>query len=145
MFKSSGLAKMFAGRRKFFRRPHAARGPHVRHLCFRVLVNAADLGLLGTLDTVGLVFCRAQVHCSSPSPSVEKYSRPQLCTKKETRMYVLNFLRLHLLLPAGIDNQIVENDAIKTQIVKVIKILHVTQKFLLACLHKITKTFRILQ
>ena len=36
MFKSTGLAKMFAGRRKFFRRPHAARGPHVRHLCSRV-------------------------------------------------------------------------------------------------------------
>ena len=32
MFKSTGLAKMFAGRRKFFRGPHAARGPHVRHL-----------------------------------------------------------------------------------------------------------------
>ena len=29
MFKSTGLAKMFAGHRKFFR------GPHVRHLCFR--------------------------------------------------------------------------------------------------------------
>ena len=29
MFKSTGLAKMFAGRRKFFR------GPHVRHLCSR--------------------------------------------------------------------------------------------------------------
>ena len=25
MFKSAGLAKMFAGRRKFFRGPHAAR------------------------------------------------------------------------------------------------------------------------
>ena len=35
MFKSAGLAKMFAGRRKFFRGPHAARGPHVRHLCYR--------------------------------------------------------------------------------------------------------------
>ena len=29
MFKSTGLAKMFAGHRKFFR------GPHVRHLCSR--------------------------------------------------------------------------------------------------------------
>ena len=29
MFKSTGLAKMFAGHRKFFR------GPHVRHLCGR--------------------------------------------------------------------------------------------------------------
>ena len=29
MFKSAGLAKMFAGRRKFFR------GPHVRHLWFK--------------------------------------------------------------------------------------------------------------
>ena len=29
MFKSAGLAKMFAGRRKFFR------GPHVRHLWCR--------------------------------------------------------------------------------------------------------------
>ena len=36
-------------------------------------------------------------------------------------MYVLNFLGLYLLLPAGIDNQIVENEAIKTQIVAVIK------------------------
>ena len=35
MFKSTGLAKMFAGRRKFFRGPHAARGPHVRHLCLK--------------------------------------------------------------------------------------------------------------
>ena len=32
MFKSTGLAKMFAGRRKFFR------GPHVRHLCSKLLV-----------------------------------------------------------------------------------------------------------
>ena len=31
MFKSAGLAKMFAGRRKFFR------GPHVRHLCSKAL------------------------------------------------------------------------------------------------------------
>ena len=30
MFKSAGLAKMFAGRRKFFR------GPHVRHLWSRL-------------------------------------------------------------------------------------------------------------
>ena len=29
MFKSTSLAKMFAGRKKFFR------GPHVRHLCDR--------------------------------------------------------------------------------------------------------------
>ena len=35
MFKSTGLAKMFAGHRKFFRGPHAARGPHARHLCSR--------------------------------------------------------------------------------------------------------------
>ena len=32
MFKSTGLAKMFAGHRKFFR------GPHVRHLCSRASV-----------------------------------------------------------------------------------------------------------
>ena len=33
MFKSAGLAKMFAGRRKFFR------GPHVRHLCSRLFLQ----------------------------------------------------------------------------------------------------------
>ena len=65
--------------------------------------------------------------------------------KKKNRIYVHNFLSLCLLLRAGIDNQIVENDAIKTQIKDVIKILHVTQEFLLACLHKTTKTFGILQ
>ena len=43
--------------------------PYIR---LTVLVNAADLGMLGALDTVGLGFCRAQVHCSSPSPYVEK-------------------------------------------------------------------------
>ena len=57
------------------------------------------------------------------------------------RIYALNFL----LLPAGIDNQIVENDVIKTQIVEVIEMLNVTQDFLLACIHKITKILRILQ
>ena len=39
MFKSAGLAKMFAGRRKFFRGPHAARGPHVRHLWYNMIQN----------------------------------------------------------------------------------------------------------
>ena len=44
MFKSAGLAKMFAGRRKFFR------GPHVRHLWFILLgVSTALFFLLFSL------------------------------------------------------------------------------------------------
>ena len=38
MFKSTGLAKMFAGRRKFFR------GPHVRHLCYTDFSKYIPLG-----------------------------------------------------------------------------------------------------
>ena len=37
MFKSTGLAKMFAGHRKFFRRPH------VRHLWVRICVFFSDI------------------------------------------------------------------------------------------------------
>ena len=37
MFRSTGLAKMFAGRRKFFR------GPHVRHLCSRYIYDFAEV------------------------------------------------------------------------------------------------------
>ena len=43
MFKSAGLAKMFAGRRKFFR------GPRVRHLWFSS-TSAAHLPKLGEVQ-----------------------------------------------------------------------------------------------
>ena len=46
-------------------------------------------------------------------------------------MCALKFL--YLLLLAGIDNQTVENDEIKTQIVEVKEMLNVTPEFLLAC------------
>ena len=36
MFQSTGLAKMFAGHRKFFR------GPHVRHLCFKMMQSELE-------------------------------------------------------------------------------------------------------
>ena len=36
MFKSTGLAKMLAGRRKFFR------GPHVRHLCLKAMMTSLE-------------------------------------------------------------------------------------------------------
>ena len=92
-----------------------------------------------------LVFVEHESTVQVQSPLYKKKLRPQLCVKKETRICALNFFRLYLLLPTGIDSQIVENDAIKTPIVEVIKILNVTQEFLLACLHKISKTLRILQ
>ena len=40
MFKSAGLAKMFAGRRKFFR------GLHVRHLWFKPIIPMLSLFLV---------------------------------------------------------------------------------------------------
>ena len=48
MFKSTGLAKMFAGRRKFFG------GPHVRHLC----TSVSDSGLVFQNPALGFTgFC----------------------------------------------------------------------------------------
>ena len=40
MFKSTGLAKMFAGRRKFFR------GPHVHHLWFKTSIFPNNGGVV---------------------------------------------------------------------------------------------------
>ena len=58
--------------------------------------------------------------CNAKPPCI-KNSKPRLCVKKESRIYALDFLRLYLLLPSGIDNQIDENDVIKTKIVEVIR------------------------
>ena len=44
MFKSAGLAKMFAGRRKFFR------GPHVRHLCSKRLLISCQHTVISLLQ-----------------------------------------------------------------------------------------------
>ena len=64
--------------------------------------------------------------------AVQKNSRAQPCAKKVTRIYALKFFCLYLLLPAGIENQIVENDVMKTQILEVTEMLYLAQEFLLA-------------
>ena len=83
---------------------------------------------LGRSTLLESVFVEHESTVQVQAPLYKKVS------KKKTRQCALNFLRLYLLLPAGIDNQIVQNDVIKTQIVEVIKMLNVTPEFLLACL-----------
>ena len=89
---------------------------------------------LGRSTLLESVFVEHESTVRVQAPLYKKNLRLQLCVEKETRICTLNFLRLYLLLPAGMDNQIVKNDAVKTQIVEITKILNVTQEFLLACL-----------
>ena len=56
MFKSTGLAKMFAGRRKFFR------GPHVRHLCFKCIFIFSKTKVLVFLCFVYILFSEVVIY-----------------------------------------------------------------------------------
>ena len=101
-----------------------------------VLTWGARLSLLDSF-----FFSSTSAQPKSKPPCIKRFKTATL-SRKEIRICALNFLRLYLLPPTGIDNQVAENDVIKTQIVEVIKIINVTQEFLLACLHKTTKAYK---
>ena len=84
-FKSTGLAKMFAGPRKFFR------GPHVRHLCARIL------GLQRHIPLAELFFWSMQILDDACSGRVLAETE-NLCNFLSSRQ---NFMLLGRVLSVG--------------------------------------------